>query len=91
LNDMRPGLRLVAGSRRPRSISVLLGRHVAPACAPMARGGALGKANDAAGLTEESRYTISRVNAHAEKSVGRGPRLSQLAAGVVTVHRTRTT
>jgi hypothetical protein len=57
----------------------------------MARGGALGKANDAAGLTEESRYTISRVNAHAEKSVGRGPRLSQLAAGVVTVHRTRTT
>jgi hypothetical protein len=47
----------------------------------MARGCALGKVNDASGLTEESRYTISRVDAHAEKS----------PAGVVTVRLTRTT
>src|SRR5260370_22756603 len=59
-------------------------------CAALARGCALGKANDASGLTEESRYTIHRVDAHAEKSAGRGARLSQLAAGVGTVHRPRT-
>ena len=56
----------------------------------MARGCALGKANEASGLGE-SRYTICRVNAHAEKAAGCGTRLGQLAAGVVTVHRTRTT
>src|SRR5260370_10402946 len=87
---MRPGLRLVAG-RRPRSISFLLGGDTSGTCVPLARRCALGKANDASGLTEESRYTIHRVDAHAEKSAGRGARLSQLAAGMATVHRTRTT
>src|SRR5258708_10327010 len=87
---MRPGLRLVAG-RRPRSISFLLGGDTSRTCVPLARRCALGKANDASGLTEESRYTIHRVDAHAEKSAGRGARLSHLAAGVGTAYRPRTT
>jgi len=36
----------------------------------MARGCALGKANEASGLTGESRYSIYRVDAHAKKPTG---------------------
>jgi hypothetical protein len=41
---------------------------------PLARGGALGKAHDVSGLTEESRYTISRVDPTRRSpwDVGRG-------------------
>jgi hypothetical protein len=36
----------------------------------MASGGALGKANETSGLTEPARYSIYRVDAHAEKPTG---------------------
>src|SRR5260370_405866 len=52
-------------------------RATRSALAPlMARGCALGKANEASGLTGESRYTICRVNAHAENPPGPGAPLS---------------
>jgi hypothetical protein len=51
---------------------LLLGRHVAH-LRPAGKG-ALGKANDASGLKEESRYTISRVDPtrRSPRDVGRG-------------------
>src|SRR5260370_12033933 len=46
-------------------------RATRSALAPlMARGCALGKANEASGLTGESRYSIYRVDAHAKKPTG---------------------
>jgi hypothetical protein len=41
----------------------------------MASGSALGKANETSGLTEPSRYSIYRVDAHAEKPTGDQVRL----------------
>ena len=85
-----PALALSPGAAGREALASSWG-DTSPTCVPLARRCALGKANDASGLTEESRYTIHRVDAHAEKSAGRGARLSQLAAGMVTVYRTRTT
>ena len=60
-------------------------------CAALARGCALGKANEASGLTGHGAVHYLPSGRPRETSTGRGARLSQLAAGVVTVHLTRTT
>ena len=49
----------------------------------MARGCALGKANETSGLTDRSRYGIYRVDAHAEKPTGDLVWLNHDAAALV--------